>query len=90
MSNLVRRIEKRIMKAAGMRKQEFTHENPDDPGNTLKFTLVVDESGANYGADWPHVIPRKFSAPPRNDAPDVVARIRREDRNIVRTDIHEA
>lgn len=90
MSSLIRRIEKRIMKAAGMHKQEFTHENPDDPGTPLKFTLVVDGSGANYGADWPPVIPRKFSAPPRSDAPDVVARVRREERNIVRVDIHEA
>lgn len=81
MSSLIRRIEKRIMKTAGMHKQVFTHENPDDPDNPLKFTLVVDKNGNHYGADWPFAIPRKFSAAPRDDAPDVLARKWRESRN---------
>lgn len=62
MSNLIRRIEKRLMKAAGMTKGEKPIFDTD--GKLVRTVPVVtDQDDVEYGRNWPRAIPAKFVTP---------------------------
>jgi hypothetical protein len=69
MSSLLRRIEKRIMKKAGMKKITATVPASRMAGGIevpyeKKVTLVYD-ADEDFGSKWPRAIPRKYVAPCR-------------------------
>lgn len=66
MSSLLRRLEKRIMKASGMKK--FATPVPGQTyadGSPAMVQVIADRDAEVYGNRWPQRIPRKFSAPPK-------------------------
>lgn len=89
MSSMLRRLEKRMMKASGMRRFEAPvpgQQHAD--GKPVMVQVIADKEANVYGNRWPNAIPRRFV--PLACGADLVARLAREERNIVRRDIHEA
>ncbi|MCW3837829.1 hypothetical protein ACFQ1E_17425 [Sphingomonas canadensis] len=63
MSSLVRRIEKNIMKAAGLKRRTLTFTGVD--GRRHSVRLIATKDGEPIGLHWPRAIPRRFMAVPR-------------------------
>lgn len=81
MSSMIRRLEKRMMKAAGMKL--FSTPVPGQQhadGSPVMVQVVADKDAEIYGNRWPSRIPRKFVAPVRGA--DLTARLFREQRRI--------
>ena len=68
MSSLIRRLEKRMMKASGMKmfRTPVPGQTHDD-GSPVMVQVVADKDANIYGNRWPQRIPRKFIAPVRGN-----------------------
>jgi hypothetical protein len=85
MSSYVRRLQKRMMRKAGMEKIQkpiITKALDGRPSITGYRKVVVDSEGVEYGENWPRAIPPAFRLPVNPTAKDRLARVAREVRKI--------
>lgn len=82
MSSYLRRIEKRIMKAAGVKITRHNVPYTDKAGvPQVRIVSICADKDEVLGDKFPQRIPRKFVAPPMGN--DYLARVSREQRRML-------